>query len=297
MSQNHEQTHCKSCGRYIGALELCPYCRTFNPKRLVVKLIKYLSPVISVLGLFVLYYIGLHYGNPEVKLDQLSKRSNFAQVKVNAEVSAVPRYYAAQGKGENAGGSFEFEIDDGTMAMLARCYDDATGELVRAKKIPALGDKVTVRGSFQYKGKGGFIIIGSDNGLEINRVMPEKATALKIMAQKEIDKTGLKPHERVKISGKISEIKSSRYEFALKLDDMAGNIVTAVIPISALQISGQVKEDVSEFKFNYKEGDFVTLSGALEKRGRRGYEYFAVIVPAPEDILKSSEENVKKDNQ
>ena len=295
MSQNHEETHCKSCGRYVGALEVCPFCRSFNPKRLSVRLVKYLTPIISVLGLFVLHYIGIHYGNPEVKLDSLTKRSNFAQVSVNATVNGPLRYYAAAGKGENAGGSAEFEIDDGSALMLVRCYDDATREMAEFKKLPAFGDKIKLRASFQYKGKGGFLILGSEKGIEIDRPKPEKAVPIKLVTENAGEK--FKRGDTVKLSGRVASVDSSRYEMNIELEAAtAENTITASLPLSVLQAYKLAKENADEWSGAPKEGELVTVTGALEQRGKKDEKYFVVILPSAESVTKADEETVRKDN-
>jgi len=295
MSQNYEETHCKACGRYVGALEVCPFCRSFNPKRPIVRLIKYLTPIISVLGLFVLHYIGLNYGNPEVKLDTLTKRSNFAQITTSAVVNGPLRYYAATNKGEDGGGSIEFEIDDGTALMLVRCYDDATRELVDAKKLPAFGDKVKLRASFQYKGKGGFLILGSEKGIDIDRKTPETASPIKAVNDNAGDK--FKRGDIVKVSGRVDSVANSKYEINITLDSATSeNQITAVLPLSVLQASKLVKDESGEWTAAPRAGDFITVSGALELRGRKDDKHFVIMLPAVESIVKTSEETVKKDN-
>lgn len=274
---------------------MCPFCRSFNPKRLSVRLLKYLSPVIAVLGLFVLHYIGIHYGNPEVKLDTLTKRSNFAQVSIKASVSSPIKYYAATGRGEDAGGSLEFEIDDGTALMLVRCYDDATRELVESKKVPGYGDSVKLRASFQYKGKGGFLILGSERGIEVNRNIPASATPIKAIIENAEDK--FKKGGYVKISGKIAEIDNAKYELVITLNCGSDeNQIKALLPLSVLQINKLVKENPEEWKECPAVGDFVTIYGALDKRGRKDDSYLALILPSIESIVKTNEEQVKKDN-
>ncbi len=296
MSQNYEETHCKSCGRYVGALELCPFCRKFNPKRLTIRLVKYLTPIISVLGLFVLHYIGLHYGNPEVKLDSLTKRSNFAQITTNAVVNAPLRYYPAADKGEDGGGSIEFEIDDGTALMLVRCYDDASRELAESGKLPAFGDKIKMTASFQYKGKGGFLILGSEKGIKIERNIPEKATPIKTI----VENTGgkFKHGDIIKLSGRVTSVENSRYEFEINLNSASTdeNSITAIMPFSMLQAEKTIKNSADEWQNAPHEGDFITLTGALAQRGKKDDEYFVIIPPASKNIIKTTEETVKKDN-
>jgi len=295
LSQNQEETLCKSCGRYIGAWERCPFCRHINPKRFWVRLLKYLSPVVSVVGLFVLYYVGLYYGNPEVKLETLTKRSNFAQVKINAKVSAPIKYYSSSStKGEDAGGSMEFEIDDGTALMSVRCYDDAVRELVDSKKIPAFGDDVTVRASYQYKGKGGMLILGSEMGLEIRRKTPEKATPIKAFAA---ENAKFEKGDRVMVSGKVEEVRDARYELTIAINDLSGNKITAIIPLGILQAYKLIKEDTSEWQQGRpKAGDFVTIKGGIDRRGKKGSEYYVMLVPAVDEITKTDETRVKNDN-
>lgn len=298
MSQNHDETHCKSCGRYIGACEVCHFCRAFNPKRTVVRVIKYLSPVVAVLGLFVLQMIGTRYGNPEVKLDSLSKRSNFAQITVKAEVSSTPRYYPAVGKGDENAGSMDFEIDDGTALMPVKCYDDATRELRDAKKVPSLGDRVKLRGSFQYKGKGGSLILGSEMGMELDRPAPAGATPIKDLPAGGPEK--FRRGERVRITGKVTDVKDASYELSLRLGDMASSEVSAVVPLSILQLYKHAAAETGDWtpaKGCPAEGDVVTVTGAVDWRGKKGSQYPVIVVATVEEIVKADETKLRSDNK
>ena len=43
----YEETHCPSCGRFVGTLSRCPYCQTETQKRLSIRVFKIISRYFS----------------------------------------------------------------------------------------------------------------------------------------------------------------------------------------------------------------------------------------------------------
>ena len=51
-SQSNGITDCPTCGRYVGPLEICPFCRAIHRKRPIIFWFKYLTPLLAILGMF-----------------------------------------------------------------------------------------------------------------------------------------------------------------------------------------------------------------------------------------------------
>ncbi|MDD5091954.1 MAG: hypothetical protein PHQ23_13690, partial [Candidatus Wallbacteria bacterium] len=215
--------------------------------------------------------------NPQVKLAGLGQRNNYAQVIVEADVSGDLRYYKNVLGGEEFGGSLEFQVDDGTDVMKIRCYDEATSELIRERKLPAQGDRITVRGTFQSRGKTRSIILGSAYGISISRSRPGQ-----IMTWNEI--SGLTQNAGVLTEGRVLSAKYNRYRMEFIIDDGAGNTAIAYIPGSILDALG-IPEENRIWEGMPQAGDLVRVSGiAVIERGRD--PGFSIALALPEDIRK-----------
>ena len=91
-----------------------------NPKRAAVRALKYLSPVITVLGILLLLWVGKTYGTPAVKIASLGKRNNYAQVSITGKISQDIRFYKSTRSRSEGAGSLEFMVDDGTGIIKVR---------------------------------------------------------------------------------------------------------------------------------------------------------------------------------
>jgi hypothetical protein len=129
-------------------------------------------PILTVLGLIFLGFLGRIYGVQEVKISELGRKSNFAQVIITGKISDEVRLHGSSS--DARGDSLEFEVDDGTGIIRIRCYDDTTQELKAAKKIPVEDDTVRVVGNYQFKAKRAFVILGSAADLTIQHEHSEK---------------------------------------------------------------------------------------------------------------------------
>ncbi|MBM4352889.1 MAG: hypothetical protein FJ109_03690 [Deltaproteobacteria bacterium] len=165
-SQARDTTDCPHCGRYVGPLELCPYCREVHRKRLVITLFKYVSPLLAIAGMFFLHHLGKTSGNPLVKVGDLGPTSNFAYIVIEGTVCEEPRFYRATGTQDPTAGSLEFCLDDGTGQTRVKTYEDATRRVIAERKLPAVGDHVRVTGNFQTRLNKHSLIVGSPHEIE-----------------------------------------------------------------------------------------------------------------------------------
>jgi hypothetical protein len=289
-SQNRKETECSACGRFIGSWERCPFCRHWNPKRWQVRLIKYSTPILAILGLVLLSYMGKTYGVQPVQIKDLTRKSNYAQIQLSGRVSGDIRYHASDT--DDGSGSLEFELDDGTDTIRIRAYDDVSAEVLAAGKVPGFGDQVVLTGSYQYKARRHFIILGSANDLEILREKPENVTPIGWLGDPE--QKGLKAGQRVKVTGRIEDITSGKYDRRLTVVDPAGARTAISIPASVLEMGGA---DVPAVKFidGLKAGDYVTCVGGLAQTKSR-LRTWQVSPAAPAELAAADEQAWRNDN-
>ena len=78
----HSETHCPSCGRFVGTETRCPYCQAETQKRLSIRIFKVISVLISTLGLAMLLFYARHVETAKVNINQLTPLTNFAHVRI-----------------------------------------------------------------------------------------------------------------------------------------------------------------------------------------------------------------------
>lgn len=289
-SQNRKETECSACGRFIGSWERCPFCRHWNPKRWPVRLIKYSTPILAILGLVLLGYMGKTHGVQAVKIKELNRKSNYAQIQLVGHVSGDVRFHASDT--DDGSGSLEFELDDGSDTIRIRAYDDVSAEVLAAGKIPGLGDRVELIGSYQYKARRHFIILGSANDLTILREKPETATPIGWLGNPE--QNGLKPAQRLKITGRIDDITSGLYDRRLVVADPAGARTAISIPTGVLEMGGAEAPAV-KFIEGLKVGDYVTCIGGLTQTKSR-LRTWQLSPAAPDELVAADEQTWRNDN-
>jgi len=211
-SQARDTTNCPSCGRYVGPLELCPYCRTFHRRRPIVTFLKYSTPLLAALGLILLYQLGQSIGNPLVKLRDLDQRSNFAYVRLEGEVCGKYKFHLSEGTDDPRDGSLEFCIDDGTRRTEVKSYPDATKRIIRERKVPSMGDHVRVVGAFNAKDFKHYLAVNSPFEIEIVKPPLEgEFTAEEVVWA---EQGRLRDNMRVTVAGKVSFVNNSRAKSA-----------------------------------------------------------------------------------
>ena len=293
LSQNQKETECSACGRFIGSWEICPFCRHYNPKRWQVRLIKYTSPFLTILGILLLMHLGKVYGTSDVTISELGRKANFAQVRIQGRVSGEIRVYSADSDSGISARGLEFEVDDGTGVIRIRCYEDAFDELRAARNIPGPEDCVSLIGNYQFKAKRQFVILSSSSDLQIERTKPEKATP--ILQVFRAEEYGLPINQRLKVTGRVKSIDDGMYERTCWLLDPDGIAVPVNLSKSALDAYGPADAG-AVFCRQLRAGDFVTCFGSLNmSRGRNG-RHWQLTPATPGDLFGADEITWKADN-
>ena len=259
-SQHRASCECRNCGRYLGALEVCPFCRHFNRKRPSIFFLKYLTPILTVVGIAALFQLGASRGHPEVKIEELGRRTNFAQVQIEGSVAEAPRFYRSQASEAPGAGSLEFSVDDGTGVLKIRAYEDATVELVRTGAIPGAGDRVALLGTYQYKAKADFLILGAAAALTIHSPEVGEVTPLERLVR---PGARLKSGTRVRIVGEVRDTRLGRFSWQMTLVDEKQNKLKVELPDSILDMFALKKGDSLNWPEAPAPGDVVSVEGTL----------------------------------
>lgn len=298
-SQSRGPTDCPACGRYVGPLEICPYCRARHGKLLVVRLAKYLAPMLAIAGLLYLRHLGQSMGNPQVSIAELTRRSNFATVQLRGKVCDVPRFFLASGSSDPTTGTLDFWLDDGSGRIRVKSYEDATRRIFEHGKVPSLGDEVTAIGNVQVRAHRQSFIVGAPQQLEIARSEPVDEVTAPEVAWGERDE--FEDLSRIRVTGWVSfsETRRSdnRYSATVALSggkrkDGRGKrrYFRIVFPWMLLEMEGVVKRDDEAWTSAPAKGTRVAVTGALRYEGRGRYAGWK-LYPASIEELELLEED------
>ena len=164
--QYHSETHCPSCGRFVGTETRCPYCQTETQKRLPIRIFKIISVLISTLGLLMLLFYARNVKTTEVKIKELGPLSNFAHVRIIGTV--------IDGNGQlSKWGSLNFTViqkdefkKDGYKIRVS-AYNKTAKLISEMGNIPSKGDIVEFEGQVRAQKGDLSILINSAEHIKI----------------------------------------------------------------------------------------------------------------------------------
>ncbi len=172
-----KERYCPNCGRYIGPVEKCPYCRTVVEKRREIVYVKYGSLVLGIIGLLVFHQVAMAFNNPAVDIDDISKTHNYAYVEIDGTVIGDMNFHLKDGVDPNKlMGAYDFRVFDEDGVVHVKAYEDAFEQMKAQDKIPTWGDRVTLKGTVQWHGEDRRIGLNSADQLEIDRPTPAFVT-------------------------------------------------------------------------------------------------------------------------
>ncbi|MHC5039993.1 MAG: single stranded DNA-binding domain-containing protein [Planctomycetota bacterium] len=287
-------TSCPHCGRYIGPLELCWYCRKRVKKRFIVRLLKYGSLIGAVLGLVALQQIGARVGTQRVEISRLGKTANFASIEVQGLVTRPISFYPSEKGGENPTGTVTFVVDDGTGVIPVKSYDVVTHRLMADGKVPSLGDRVTLTGTLHIKGNKKSIILSSADHLAIERIPPVAHTPMVEIAR--AGETSLLHLERATIYGKVKRVSSTSRSVQISLVDPSGNRVDVVMERAVLEVHGACAPGAREWPGAPQKGRFIAATGVLRRIGYGRRRYWKLFPASPGDIVETDEATYRDRN-
>jgi DNA/RNA endonuclease YhcR with UshA esterase domain len=205
---------CPSCGRYVGPIEVCPYCGARLRGRTSVRAIKIVAILLVTVGLGALWWTARRAEVPLVRVAQIEATMNMAYVRLEGRCTRSPSY-------DPESGYLSFWLEDGTGELYVSAYPAETRQIVEAGCVPALGDRVEVAGTLRVREGFPSLTIRSPEQLSIARAEPVDRQIGTIGAEDQF--------ERVRVRGQVRGVYEPYDGLVLvTLRDESGSIVVAV---------------------------------------------------------------------
>lgn len=258
---------CPHCGRYIGPVESCPYCKKKVEKRTELKTLKYGSVVFAIVGLLLLWQYSLAVGYPSPDISDIRETMNYANIEIGGRVVQGSTYYHSEATGD---GTIYFTIDDGTGQIRVVAYSSEAKDMIEQQRLPAYGDIVNFVGTVNYRGSDVRIILSSANSLDIERPEGTSYTATELNQLEEDD---IEEGSRATVTGEVkTSVKDQGFSYVFDIGD-DDETVRVLIYNTTIRLTGGEMADGSSLG-TLEVGDNVTISGSL--RWRYGWE----LIPA-----------------
>ena len=171
-----EEKYCPNCGRYVGSLEVCPYCGTKMPKHTSYYYAKYGSLTFAVFGIIFLLLFAQSTPVQYVHIGDIGPTYNYALVEIRGVVSSTPSLVIKS----DGSTTLYINVDDGTGVMAVHVYNPNVERLAEKNKIPGYGDFVTIKGELYFRGTNRYMIINAPDQISINRAQPTKMSISEI---------------------------------------------------------------------------------------------------------------------
>ena len=230
------ETVCPNCGRYVGAYEKCPYCGAPIPKRMSIKIFRYGSLILSIIGLFILFLIAREKEIPLIKVEDISPTMNFAYVRIKGRVIRYPKF-------DTKLKSLSLSVNDGTGDIFVKAYRVVGDKLYKTGKIPSIGDIIDVQGTLRIR--------GSQKSLTIN--IPEKVKistpSFKKIRLKDINDNLL--YHNVIVEGIVKDVRYYRNFISLIISDK-NNKSRVKVPLNLERIGSHIPQLNYGYKIRIK---------------------------------------------
>jgi hypothetical protein len=155
---------CPSCERFIGPVDVCPYCDADSAKPPVMRILRWLALVLAPVGLGFLYLAATSKELPAVKISEITPMMNFAQVQVVGTVQN--NVYIGEKNGTVD--YISFPINDGSGELRVVANGAVAKSLKDKGLLPIKGDSVDVTGGLDVTADGKFKLrLGSTEKLKI----------------------------------------------------------------------------------------------------------------------------------
>jgi len=259
----HQETHCQSCGRFVGIYTRCPYCQALTQKRLSIRTFKVISVLTSTVGLVMLLFFARHVKTPEVKISELGPLSNFAHVRVVGEVETS---YGVHPKWGSLGFVIAQGDDEGRKTIRVSAYSKVAKEIQARNLVPNKGDLISVEGQVRFQQNSPSLLINAHEHLTFIKrsEVKEKSFQVKNVEPDKIDKSMI--GQFVTVTGSVLTTKTFDGKgIIVNLDDgksgfpvwLPANVIDADIKLNAgdlIEATGKVEtfKDILEVKVNRK---------------------------------------------
>jgi DNA/RNA endonuclease YhcR with UshA esterase domain len=165
-ADEHYPSHqCPSCGQFVGPYDRCPYCGADAGRRMAVRILKYGSLLLALLGLAVLLLVARHSQVPAVDIGSLAGTMNWAYIRIAGQVSRQPAY-------DPQARNLQFWVWDGTGEIMVSAYRSEAETLLAENRVPVMGDAVAVEGTLRVREDFQYLVLNVPDRVEIRPVVP-----------------------------------------------------------------------------------------------------------------------------
>ncbi len=263
-----EDRYCPNCGRYVGSLEVCPYCGTKIPKHTGYYYAKYGALTFALIGIVLLLIFAQNVPVQYVHIKDISQTYNYGTVEIKGIVSSAPSLIVYK----EGSATLYIDVDDGTGIMSVHVYSPTVEKLAKADKLPGYGEYVDVIGEVYIRGSNIYMIVNSPE--EINIIKP-KPVQMSIADINSIEYPYAK-YVRVELNATVLKVhETSRGSYVLNITDGTG-YMDMYLPYSVVYFSNM---DVKSL-----EGKKINVVGSIEWYGSFMNGYWELIPSSINDI-------------
>jgi DNA/RNA endonuclease YhcR with UshA esterase domain len=252
-----QEMNCPACGRYVGAVTRCPYCKAKVPKRISLMATRWAAILLATVGLFLLYLMALHRDVPVVMLGDIQATMNFGQIRVVGQVMNDARTFR--------NGSMGFNVTDGTGSIMVFVSQRQAQQLASRNMVPKAGDSINFVGGLNVSEQESSMRLLSVNELKLDRA-PALETRLA-----DINDTLI--GAGVTVAGKVVGFSApppdSRRPYALTLSDGSGEMTINFWQAEYDQIANADQLDGAHVRMRVSVGSYqdkiqLTLSSGAD---------------------------------
>ena len=178
-------SHCPSCGQFVGPRDICPHCGAHLGGRMALRAIKIAAVTVTAVGLLFLWLLARHAEPPTVSIDQVGATMNLAYVRLMGQVTQGPSY-------DPDSPYLAFWLTDDTGEIYVAAYRGEAQDLISTRRVPALGDQVSVAGTLRLQEDFTALTINAADQLEITRPEPLNLTIAEIDPYSEFERVRLR---------------------------------------------------------------------------------------------------------
>ncbi len=153
---------CFACERFIGPVEVCPYCGADAGHRPVLRRLRYAALALAGIGLIALHLGARRREAPTIPIGTVTPLMNFARVRIAGEVRRDAYVAPREGTPEY----LSFEVADASGVMRVQAWRDTAAALVSADRTPKQGERVEAEGRLRVTaGREPRLALDSERGL------------------------------------------------------------------------------------------------------------------------------------
>ncbi|MDD4871636.1 MAG: hypothetical protein PHR77_13850 [Kiritimatiellae bacterium] len=161
---NSTDAFCPSCERFIGPVDVCPYCDCDSARNPLLRFLRYGAILLAITGLFFLYLMAVHSEVPVIKISEITPMMNFGLVRINGVVEK-DAYISKKRKRIE---SVSFPVGDGSGQIRVVAYTPVAEMLVKENLVPARKSLIEATGNLNISANGNTKLILRDvKGLSI----------------------------------------------------------------------------------------------------------------------------------